>query len=177
QRTLITQRRVALWEKVSGRYTLALIFCTGPVHATSRRTLAAGEIQRLCRNLQPAGAVPDSSRAEMGGAGGYGRNLALSGCGHLELLRAVLAAAVGQAGRCHRRVRDPGRFAEHHRIEILQALPELAESVGVQESGAPARRDAWRSFGGGRQAGGDSLAQPGGSRTRRYRAAAGTLHR
>src|SRR5690606_15534277 len=133
QRTLITQRRVALWEKVARRYTLALIFCTGPVHATSRRTLAAGEIQRLCRYLQPAGAVPDSSRAEMGGAGGYGRNLALSGCGHLELLRAVLAAAVGQAGRCHRRVRDPGRFAEHHRIEILQALPDLAESVGVRE--------------------------------------------
>src|SRR5690606_35946110 len=170
-------QRVALWAKVFRRYTLALIFCTGPLHATSRRTLDAGEIQRLYRNLQPAGAIPDSSRAVMVTAEGYRRNLALSGGGHLELLRAVMAAAVGQAGRCHRRVRDPGRFAEHHRIEILQALPELAESVGVREPGAPARRDEWRSFGGGRQAGGDSLAQPGGSRTRRYRAAAGTLHR
>ena len=35
-------------------------------------------------------------------------------------------------GGGHRRVRDSGRFPEHHRIQVVQALSQLAEPVGLR---------------------------------------------
>ena len=113
----------------------------------------------------------------MGRAWPERRDPALSRRGYLELLRAVLADPGRQAGGGDRRVLDPGGLAEHHRVEVVQALPQFPQPVRLRQSRGAPYGVGERSLVRCRGARGRAPAQPRRGCRGGHRASAGALHR